>query len=64
MAITKYITKAELIGWLNLQRDDLTVDDIPDDILDKAHVKTDATIVNKGCWDKDVGLPTETGEPI
>ena len=64
MAITKYITKAELIGWLNLQRDDLTVDDIPDDILDKAHVKTDATIVNKGCWDKDVGLPTETDEPL
>ncbi len=64
MAITKYITKGEIIGWVNLQNDSLSEDDIPDDILDKAHVKTDATIVNKKCWDKDVGLPTESDEAL
>jgi len=57
MAITKYITKDNIIGWVNLQNDKLTVDDIPDDILDKAHRKVDAEIVNKSCWDKDEGLP-------
>ncbi len=64
MAITKYITKAEIIGWVNLQNNKLTVNDIPDDILDKAHVKVDATIVNKKCWDKDDGLPTKADDPL
>lgn len=62
MAITKYVTKGEIIGWIRLQREKLKETDIPDDILDKAHVKTDATIVGKNCWDKDVGLPTKTDE--
>ncbi len=62
MAITKYITKAEIIGWVQLQNEKLT--DFPDDILDKAHVKTDATIVNKNCWDKDEGLPTESDDAL
>lgn len=59
-AITKYITKEEIIGWVNLQNDDITVDDIPDDILNKAHVKVDATIVSKKCWDISEGVPTES----
>ena len=63
-AISKYITKAEIIGWVNLQNTKITESDIPDDILDKAHVKTDATIVNKGCWDKEEGLPTEPDNPL
>lgn len=64
MAITKYLTKNEIIGWVNLQNEKYTVDDIPDDILDKAHVKTDATIVNKNCWDKDDGLPTKADDAL
>lgn len=64
MAITKYLTKNEIIGWVNLQNEKITVGDIPDDILDKAHVKTDATIVNKNCWDKDDGLPTRADDAL
>jgi len=64
MAITKYITKNEVIGWVNLQNDELTVNDIPDDILDKAHVKVDATIVSKKCWDLDDGLPTKFDDAL
>lgn len=64
MAITKYINKAEIIGWVNLQNEKITEDDIPDDILDKAHVKTDAEIVNKNCYNLEDGLPTETDDNL
>ncbi len=57
--ITKYITKGEVIGWVQLQDSSKTVDDIPDDIMNKAHAKVDAEIVNKGCYGSD-GLPTES----
>lgn len=55
---SKYIDKDEVIGWLQIQNDKLTEDDIPDDIMNKAHAKVDAEIVNKGCFDS-TGLPTE-----
>lgn len=60
MAITKYITKESILSWVQLQNSKIT--DFPSDILDKAHIKVDADIVNKGCWDKDEGLPTESDE--
>jgi len=56
MAITKYIDKSSILAWCQLQREKLA--DFPSGILDKAHVKVDATIVNKGCYDADDGIPT------
>ena len=59
--ISKYLTKEEVIGWVQMQNPRKTVDDIPDDLMNKAHVKVDAEIVNKGCFGS-AGLPTESDD--
>jgi len=58
MVITKYVTKDEIIQWINIQDTSKVVNDIPDVILDEAHAKVDAEIVNKKCYNVDEGLPT------
>jgi len=55
---SKYVTKEIVLQWILLQKSGATINDIPDAIMDEAHKKVDAEIVNKRCFDKDDGLPT------
>ena len=41
----KYVTKAEVLQWINVQRPRMTVDDIPDIFMNKGHVKVDAVLL-------------------
>jgi hypothetical protein len=62
MVVEKYVDKATVLQWINLQLDDWEEDDVPDAIMDEAHSKVDAELVNKKCYDKDEGLPTESDD--
>ena len=62
MVVTKYVDKATVLQWIKLQLPNYQESDIPDAILDEAHAKVDAEIVNKKCFDIDVGLPTAVDE--
>ena len=44
----KYITKAEILQWINLQLEDQTVDDIPNRVMLKGNRKVDAELINLG----------------
>ena len=62
MVVEKYTTKADVLQWVNLQKPGALEANIPDMILDEAHAKVDAELVNKKCFDITVGLPTEVDE--
>jgi hypothetical protein len=51
---SKYVDKATLLEWINIQRPFLSEDDIPDIFLNKAHIKVDTILVRKG----EVVIPT------
>jgi len=51
----KYVTKAEILEWVNVQQPDLTAADIPDFAMGQGHVKVDAEIIRRGEFD----APTE-----
>lgn len=59
---TKYVTKAEVLEWINLQNDAMTVDDIPDTLIMEAEAKVDAELVNRKCLDVNGNLPTEVDD--
>ena len=44
----KYITKLEILEWVNVQLEDATVDDIPNRIMNKGNRKVDAELSNLG----------------
>lgn len=44
----KYITKAEVLEWINIQIEDVELDDIPDRIMFKGNRKVDAELVRLG----------------
>jgi len=54
MVITKYVNKATLMEWVNVQRPFLTEADIPNIIMDKAHRKVDTVLMRMG----NVIIPT------
>lgn len=54
----KYIEKTEVLDWIQIQLPDAEVDDIPDGIMDEAHTKVDAELVNK----KVITIPTENDD--
>jgi hypothetical protein len=43
--IDKYVDKASILEWVNVQRPFLGEDDIPNIIMDKAHVKVDTVLM-------------------
>lgn len=44
----KYVDKATLMEWINVQRPFLTVAGIPNIIMDKAHIKVDTVLMRMG----------------
>lgn len=60
MVADKYVDKDTVLEWILIQKSGATITDIPDAIMDEAHAKVDAEIVNKRCFDLDDGLPTES----
>jgi hypothetical protein len=62
MVVEKYTSKADVLQWVNLQDEVRLEAGIPDIIMDEAHGKVDAEIVNKKCFDITVGLPTEVDD--
>lgn len=48
MAITKYVNKATLLEWVNVQRPFIGAADIPDIIMDKSHIKVDTVLMRMG----------------
>lgn len=48
MALDKYVDKATLMEWINVQRPFLTVAGIPNIIMDKAHIKVDTVLMRMG----------------
>lgn len=62
MVVEKYTTKIEVLQWVNLQKPSALEASIPDIIMDEAHAKVDAELVNKKCFDIADGLPTEVDE--
>jgi len=44
----KYITKVDILEWINIQLDDATVADIPNRIMLKGNKKVDAELMNLG----------------
>jgi len=51
MVITKYVNKATILEWVNVQRPFIGETDIPDIIMDKAHTKVDAILMRLGVVD-------------
>lgn len=62
MVVVKYTTKSEILQWVNLQKPGALEASIPDMIVDEAHAKVDAEIVNKKCFDIADGLPSEVDD--
>lgn len=62
MVVEKYTTKAEVLQWVNLQKPTALEASIPDIIMDEAHAKVDAELVNKKCFDIADGLPSEVDD--
>lgn len=56
--LNKYIDKDEVLPWLQIQNPSLTEADIPDEIMNKGHRKTDAELINKKCKT----IPTENDD--
>jgi hypothetical protein len=54
----KYIDKGEIVSWIQIQNEDLTEEDIPDDFMNKGHTKTDAELVLKKC----LTIPTKNDD--
>ena len=53
--IDKYVDKAAILEWVNVQRPFISEDDIPNIIMDKAHTKTDTVLMRMCIGD----TPTE-----
>lgn len=49
--IDKYITKSDIVSWINLQDSNFSASDIPDILIDEAHRKVDAELVRLGVMD-------------
>ena len=51
----KYVSKATILEWVNVQRPFIGVSDIPNIFMDKSHVKVDAVLMRMG----NVVIPTK-----
>lgn len=56
----KYVSKADILEWVNIQRPRLAVDDIPDLIMSQGHARVDGFLFRKGIMTAPGGNDTNS----